>query len=204
MTLHEPVTLLTDFLLGAFASRLAWRLHQSGPAASRVARWWGRALGLSAGAALVGGSYHGFALNCPPAVAAAWWGATLLLINLLSAALAIGLLHELVPAERQRPWRVVIGGKLAVFAGVALIHPVYRVVIIDYGLALLAWAAAAGLLRRAWRSWMLAAIALAVAAAVIQQMRWGISSCFNHNDVYHVIQALAFYGFYRAGLKFSD
>jgi len=56
--------------------------------------------------------------------------------------------------------------------------------------------------RRPWRRWMLAGVGLSIAAAVVQQMHWGFSPRFNHNDVYHLIQAFALIAFYRAGRKF--
>ena len=75
--------------------------------------------------------------------------------------------------------------------------------ILDYGAILVAWAVAATLVRRAWRGWMLAGIALSVVGAVVQQLGWDVSSYFNHNDLYHVIQAAGLYGFYRAAGNFG-
>jgi hypothetical protein len=46
---------------------------------------------------------------------------------------------------------------------------------------------------------MLAAIGLSVIAALVQQLQVSPSLQFNHNDLYHVIQAFALGGFYRAG-----
>ena len=203
MSIHEPATLLTDCLLAGLAGWLAWRLHRRRPAASRAALWWSRALALTAVSALVGGSYHGFAPNFSPAVAGRWWMATLVIICLLSAAMAMSLLHVLVPPARQRPWTGVIAFKLAAFGGAAVAHPAFVVAIIDYGLTMLAWAAAALIVRRPWCGWMLAAIALSVVAALVQQMNWAPSPRFNHNDLYHVIQALALVGFYQAGRRFA-
>lgn len=203
MTVYEPATLLTDGLLGALAAWLGWRLSRRPGAAHPATRWWSYMLGLTATSASIGGTYHGFAPNFPSAVGQAWWLTGLWNINLLSAAMALSLLHELVPAEGQRPWRRVIEIKLAVFAATAAAHPDFIVVILDYGLVMLAWAAAALLLRRPWRGWMLAAIALSVVAAVAQQMRWDPAPTFNHNDLYHVIQALALILFYRAATIFA-
>jgi hypothetical protein len=42
-----------------------------------------------------------------------------------------------------------------------------------------------------------------VVAAVAQQMRWDPAPTFNHNDLYHVIQALALNLFYRAATIFA-
>lgn len=189
-------------MLAALSLWLAGRLRRAnstGPAA----QWLVRVLALTALSALVGGSYHGFAPNFPSAAANLWWMATLLIITLLSAALSLSLLHEILPADRQRPWPGLILLKFAVFATAVTIHPFFVVAIIDYGLTLLAWAIAALWLRRSWSGRMLAGIGLSVAAALIQQMGWAPSRHFNHNDLYHVVQALALICFYSAGRKFT-
>lgn len=166
-------------------------------------QWQARVLGLTALSALVGGSYHGFAPNFSDSVAGLWWIATLLIINLLSAAMALSLLHELMPAYRQRPWLGLIAFKLAAFGSAVTIHPQFVVVIIDYGLTLLAWTVAALLVPRPWGGRMLAGIGLSVVAALVQQLGWAPSRHFNHNDLYHVIQGLALVFLYLAARKFS-
>jgi hypothetical protein len=201
VTIHEPATLVTDLLLAILGGSLAWRLHRRMPATNLAARWWTRTLALTAVSAFVGGTYHGFAPNFPDALGATWWIVTLFIISALAAAMAMSLLHELVPPAGQRRWLVVIAFKLAAFGGAVLAHPHFVVVIIDYGLVLVLWAVAALGSRRAWRGWMLAGVGLSFAAAVVQQMRWGFSPQFNHNDVYHLIQACALVAFYRAGRK---
>lgn len=203
MSIYEPATLLTDSLLAVLAGGLAWRLHRRSLAANPAGRWLSRTLGLTALSALVGGSYHGFAPNFSPAVGEGWWIATLLIINLVSAAMALSLLHELRPAGRRHLWPWLIAVKFALFAVVAIVLQKFVVAIIDYGLVMLAWASAALLLRRTWSGWMLAAIGLSVGAALVQQMGWAPSPSFNHNDLYHVIQALALVCFYAAGCRFS-
>ena len=50
---------------------------------------------------------------------------------------------------------------------------------------------------------MIVGIALSITAAVVQQLRWAPFPWFNHNDLYHVIQAVAFVGFYRAARHLS-
>jgi hypothetical protein len=50
---------------------------------------------------------------------------------------------------------------------------------------------------------MLSAIALSIVAALVQQMHWAPAVAFNHNDLYHVIQAVALALFYRAGDTFA-
>jgi hypothetical protein len=203
MTIHEPATLLTDILLGALASWLAWRLHRRPAAGHPAGRWWVWSLALTAASALVGGAYHGFGPNFSGIVQSVWWVLTLLLICLISAAMSVSLLHEMVAPPAQRPWLTVIAFKFLAFAGAAAGHPQFVVVIIDYGLTMLLWTIVAALAGRVWRGWMLAGVGLSLVAAAVQQLRWGFSARFNHNDVYHVIQAGALVAFYRAGAKFS-
>jgi hypothetical protein len=199
MTIYEPVTLLTDVVLAALAATLAWRL----PVANPAARCWRRALACTALSALVGGSYHGFAPNFPAGIAEPWWLLTLLIICGFSALMTLSLVHELVPPAQQPFWLGLIGLKFVVSASYAAIHPVFLVAIADYGLMMLAWTAAALLTRRAWRGWMLTAIGLSALAALVQQKRWGLSAQFNHNDLYHVVQAFGLVAFYRAGRAFT-
>jgi hypothetical protein len=201
MTIYEPATLLTDYLLTALGGWLAWRLHRRLPADNEAARWWGRALALIAAAAFVGGSSHGFGPNLPPAAAAALKTATLLTLSLVAAAMTLSLVYELAVPERRRRWLVLVGLKLGFFAALAVARPVFVVAIADYGLALVAWIVAALVCRRPWCGWMLAACGLSIIAALVQQLRWGLSVQFNHNDLYHVIKAGALYFFYRATLR---
>jgi len=203
MTIHEPATLLTDFLLAALSGWLAWRLRRRTPSTNPAGRWWSHALGFTALSAVVGGSYHGFAPNFPAPVAAAWWIATLLIICLIGAAMAMSLMHELAPAGRLREWTGVIVFQFVAFGGAAIKHPAFIVAIIDYGLTLAVWAVAAIALRRPWSGWMLAGVGLSVIAALVQQLHWAPSRSFNHNDLYHVIQALALICFYAAGNNFA-
>ena len=203
MSIYEPATLLTDGLLAVLAGALAWRLHRRTPATNPAGGWMSLTLGLTALSALVGGSYHGFAPNFSPALGEGWWIATLLTICLVSAAMALSLLHELRPAGRRHWWLGLIALKFAFFAVIAIILQKFVVVIIDYGLTMLAWAAAALLLRRSWSGWMLAAIGLSVGAALVQQMGWALSRSVNHNDLYHLIQAVALICFYAAGRRFT-
>ncbi|HTO04655.1 MAG TPA: hypothetical protein VL069_13175, partial [Opitutus sp.] len=180
---------------------LGWRLGRDVP--PRARRWFARTLLLSALSAFVGGSYHGLAPNFSPDIAAVWWRVVLIVLSFVSAALALSWMHEIVTPIHHRWMRAVIVIKLALFVTIALIQPAFLVAIADYGTALLAWLVAALVLRRPWRAWMLTAIGLSAAAAAIQQLRLSPSPHFNHNDLYHVVQGVAFVAFYRAGRMFG-
>lgn len=202
MTLHEPVTLVTDLLLAALAGGLAAHLRGLGPR-HLAPRWWAAALAGTAVSALVGGLYHGFGANFGPEIVRAWWTATLLVICVTAAAMDVALLHEMLPSERHRPWLRLVGLKAGAFAVFALQQPRFVIVIIAYGLTLVVWALVALSVKRPWRGAMLLGVGLSLLAAAVQQLKIGISTHFNHNDLYHVIQAGALIAFYRAGRKFG-
>jgi len=204
MTIYEPATLGTDLLLAAVAAGLAIRLHRRIAPANFPARCWVWALALTAGSAVIGGAYHGFAPNFAPAVEQLWWRLTLWSITLVSAAMAAGWVGAVVPS----PWRKVslwlVAGKSVAFATVSAHDPDFAIAIIDYGSSLVFWLGAALGLRRAWSGWMIAAIGLCVGAALVQQLQLAPAPWFNHNDLYHVIQALGLVAFYRAALRFGS
>lgn len=52
--------------------------------------------------------------------------------------------------------------------------------------------------------WWLTTLVLVVAvAAAVQQLHVSPTAAFNHNDLYHVLQLLALFGFYRAAQRFT-
>lgn len=199
MNIHEPATLLTDYLLAVFGGYLAWRLHHRTCTGNLAARWWIRALFAMSLSAFVGGSYHGFAPNFAPEVAVVWWRTVLILVCGIGFCMGVSLIRELVPSDRQRGWNAVVLTKFTLSLVAVIAYPKFLVALLDYGLAMIAWAVAALFCRRKWRGWMLAAVGLSAIAGWVQQSRLGISAHFNHNDVYHLIQALALIGFYRCG-----
>jgi hypothetical protein len=199
---HEPATLLTDSLLAALAGGLSWRMRTRSAPSNRAQRWWSRMFALTCASAFIGGTFHGFAPEFPIALQHAWWVVTLWIIVALAAALELSLVDEIVPPDRQRFWRAAVAAKFSFFAVLAPVRPVFAVAIAAYGPSLLAWISAAARLRRPWRRWIFGAVALSVIAAVAQQLRWAPAAWFNHNDLYHVIQAVALIAFYRAGRLF--
>ena len=200
MTIYEPATLATDYLLALLAASCGWRL---GRRANPPQRWWSRALYLTAASAAIGGTHHGFGPLLGEGPSDALWRATLLCIGLTSAAMSLAFVEELAPTARRLPWRRVVWIKFTGFAALGLALPLFLVAIADYGLVMFALGFLALISTRAWRAPMLAAIAFSVSAAVVQQMHWGLSAHFNHNDVYHLIQGAAVFLFYRAGKKLA-
>jgi hypothetical protein len=76
-------------------------------------------------------------------------------------------------------------------------HDEFIYVVIDSGIALLIVALLHAIRGDPpWR-WMIAAVAVSVAAGAVQAMKLAPHPHFNHNDLYHVIQIAAMWLFYR-------
>ena len=203
MTIHEPATLLTDYLLAALGAYLAWKLHRS-PAIDRAAsQWWHRALLVLTASAFVGGSYHGFAPNLAPVLDAMWWRIVLWIICLLGFTMGNALVCELADSSSRGFWQRMLLIKFAAASLAVALMPKFLIAIVDYGTAMLAWGIAAILIQRPWSLWILMAVSLSVAAAWIQQSKVTWFTHLNHNDVFHLVQALALIGFYRAARVMS-
>ena len=84
MTITEPTTMVTDYLLAASCAVFAiltFRLHRSHLAMVL----WILAFGFGAAAALAGGTFHGFKLHLSAAVAKSVWDSTMILIGATAA-----------------------------------------------------------------------------------------------------------------------
>ena len=192
MTFHEPMTMITDYVLCLAAAWFGIRLWRSG------VRPWGLAFLFTAAASLAGGSYHGFAPHH-------WlWKATVYAIGLASFFLLSGAVVASVNGQAQRILMTVAVAKFMAFATWMITHDNFLNVIVDYGASLLL---VAGLQIYAWSRrhaasapWILASIGVSVVAAVVQQSKVTLHPSFNYNDLYHVIQLVALWLLYRGGL----
>ena len=82
-------------------------------------------------------------------------------------------------------------------------NPRFVFAIAAYGIALgllVGFKLSAWSIERSAARWMLAGVAVSVIAAVVQQSRWSLHRHFNHNDLYHVIQAVGVWLLYRGAL----
>ena len=188
MTIHEPMTLATDYLLALACGGFSILLLRMKSAATG---WWSIALAAVAVAALVGGTHHGFPSFYPGAL----WKTTLVAAGAASCAMVIatGIATRLAP--KLFFWFSVL--KFAAYLGWIAFDDRYLAVVIDSGSALLIVAALHAIRGdTAWR-WMISGVAVSVAAAGVQAMHLAPHPGFNHNDLYHVIQIAAMWLLYR-------
>ena len=125
MRISEPVTMLTDYALAVAGAWFASSLMRMPHFRNASVKLW--AIGFTTGgfAALVGGTYHGFALQFSPSVLRALWNITLVFIGLSGGFMVSGVLTSSISrTDESRVW--LIGGVLLTVAGLAVQLTGYR------------------------------------------------------------------------------
>jgi hypothetical protein len=208
LAIHDPDVVLTDLGLAILAAWLGWRLWaRTGP--GTLPRAGVVLLGGLASAAFWGAIFHaffpantttlpGFIAWIPVSLSILVVGATLLEVSLRLLA------PRLTPPIRRSLVAVYAAGFAAV---VLLIDESFSSIVRFYAPPLLLFLVAATwqAIRRASAAWTLIAVAFTVSAvaAVLQQTEVSIHPVyFDHNAVYHVVQAVAvvllYLGFQRS------
>jgi hypothetical protein len=195
----------TDYLLAAVAAVLAVLLLQPRGAGDLPRQMWGWALSVTALAALVGGTFHGFRDRLPPRRAEALWRMTLLLSAVASCLLLLGAALWIEMAALRILLLVVAALKLGAASLYLWRRGRFSVITYDAGISLLlilaltVWRLFAGTIGDAgW--WIVAGVAAALAGAIMQWKEWHLARHFNHNDLFHVAQMVACYLLYRGAL----
>jgi hypothetical protein len=205
MTVHEPATLVTDYLLGGFTLVLASRIAG---AASEVNRPWYRrwtfAFLATSVASFAGGTVHGFSHVLGATGTAALWLVTMAALVAVSLAIVLAsVLRWPLSDVRRRAATVSIAAAYAVYGVWMSMHPAFVFAIAAYGIALVVLVASeVAFHRRGSALWPFTwGVVVSALAAVIQQSGWTPSRYFNYNDVYHVIQAAAIWLLYRGARR---
>ena len=205
MSITEPATLITDYLLAAFTAVLAARLFGAARQhRSTAVWWWAVAFTATAAAGVGGGTVHGFRAILPPVVTSVLWVITL--ESLLVAAFAVirgALVASGLSDGAVRAASLVIGAAYGAYAIWVAANPRFTFAIAAYGIALgvlMAFAMHRWEKNRVAARWMLAGVAVSVIAAFIQQSGLSLHRHFNHNDLYHVVQGLGVWLLYRGAM----
>jgi hypothetical protein len=205
----EPMTMITDYAMGALACVLAMRLLGDPAAGSQVSgQLWSAAFVMMSAGAFVGGTCHGFSQWMPGAAGRAMWKATLLATGLGSALLLAAAAVAATTGAVRSALVATVVVKLLAYVWTIATRDRFTLVIADYGTAMLAILLAAwfarptGLTPAAW--WITAGVAVAAVAGAIQWARLAPHPRFNHNDLFHVVQMVSIYLLYRGGLLLRD
>jgi hypothetical protein len=194
MTIHEPMTLLTDYLLAGVTAWLAVLLFKNAQQ-QNARRFWALAFTALALGAFLGGTWHGFVQND------LLWKATVLSVGVASFGMVAGSAFAALSGAARQVLLWLAAGKLILYSGWMLRHDEFIYVVIDTAIA---FAAVAVLHLWRFNAWILAGVAVSVIAAVVQASGIALHPNFNHNDLYHVIQIAAMLLLYRGARRLED
>lgn len=210
MRLAEPVTTITDYILAAQTAFLGFLLFHAGQQLQQKSiLLWGLAFTCIAVAATTGGTFHGFAGQISKKSSAILWRITVYSIIFSTVFMLSGSIFADV-GPMLRHWILAIIAAHSFFFLLWLGGRTdYRYAVYNYVPAMIVVLAlqTSALFQQSERErglWMTAAILLSFAAAGIQQSGFRTSKHFNHNDIYHIIQMVAMYLFYRGAILQRD
>jgi hypothetical protein len=119
MPVSEPLTSLTDYLLGAASLYFALSLLRTGPPKRIAVRLWALGFFTSAAGAFIGGTFHALKLQLPDDVLRSLWNVTIFLIGASGAFMISGVLTSSIRrVDRSRTW--LLRGVWATLAGFAI------------------------------------------------------------------------------------
>jgi len=194
MTISEPMTLVTDYLLAGVTAWLCFLLFKQRNS-QRSRFWWAVAFAALAAGAFLGGTWHGLVQSD------LLWKATVLAVGVASFAMVAGSAIAVLSRAPQTVVLVLANTQLLVYATWMMMRDEFIFVIVDTGLA---FAAVAVLHLLRFNGWILAGVAVSVVAALSQASGFALHPHFNHNDLYHVIQVAAMVLFYRGARRLTD
>ncbi len=195
--ISEPMTLATDYLLAAGAMLMA-ALVLRRAAGEDSRRWWGVAFIALGLAAALGGTHHGFRLE-------ALWKPTVLVLGVASAGMLAGSAVATARGMSRLALLALAAAKLAVYWTWVWHDDRFIWAVADTGsaFALVALLHLAGW-RRPGSRWILAGVAVSIAAAAVQASGIDLHRHFNHNDLYHLVQLGALLLYYRGVRVLTD
>jgi hypothetical protein len=209
VTISEPMTLATDYLLGTLSELCGvFLLKRNMSLRQESIRWWALALIAAAIGSYVGGTYHGFQHALDPPVAAVLWKVTTISMGVASFLLLTAAISAAFTGQDRR-WLVAGAAlKLAIYVGWMLGHDEFRYVIYDYGstLAILLLLVVTERTRgvSGHRAYIALGIVVSIAAAGVQQSGIRLHQHFNHNDLMHVVQMGGVWLLYKGGMRLRD
>jgi hypothetical protein len=159
-------------------------------------------------AAACGAAAHGLDPLTEREVRARFWKGALYIVGLVSVGTVASVAFFAARGAMRSALLAFAVIKLLLFLGVVTRKPEFRVAAIDYGAALAIVLAGACYRLARWHdaaaTWLIAGVLVSLIAGLIQARRVSPHRWFNHNDLYHVIEIVALYLFFRGGSLLVD
>ncbi len=206
--IQEFWTFVTDLVLAAVAWSFAFILARSPAAtASRALSLWVWVFVTIGLAAFQGALYHGFKDSLPHSVYMALRIGTLWSLSGTAFFLSLALIYFGLPREHSffRPLKILLLLKAFIFLVLAVFKTQFLLAILDYGSSfIIALVVHLRLRRHPASPFMLLGVTVSIIAAAIQVLKIAPSASFNHNDLYHVVQLLGLYLFFKGAQRLTD
>tara|TARA_B100000749_G_scaffold280223_1_gene275344 strand:- start:48254 stop:48904 length:651 start_codon:yes stop_codon:yes gene_type:complete len=196
----EPMTLITDYLL-AGTSFYAFFLIKRSRNFNSLRSYWMTAFFALGFAALLGGTSHGFRLFITDFEKSIIWKLTLFNVFKASLALSLIFLMQVFSGQWMSRIKIILWLKFFIFLFLAVfVSDQFIIAILDYFPALLI---TGGVSLKLWLGrnktyyrYFVLAVGLSFVGAIVQMLKVSLHLHFNHNDIYHIIQIVALWGFY--------
>ncbi|NPV04055.1 MAG: hypothetical protein HPY67_04910 [Syntrophaceae bacterium] len=198
----EPMTVLTDVLLAVAAAWAGTRIL--GVSDTPVHRYFALSFFLTALGTLAGATIHATRHTALVRWVPLLWRITGIAVGTSVTAMLAGTFYHLLPADDADILRWTVLGLSLVYAAWIWRDYRFRNVIVFYSIAMAFVLGAMGLSYVTTGSPGAKLIAVGIlvsfAAAAVQRSGFQLGRHFNHNDIYHVIQLIGLYFFYRGAL----
>lgn len=199
MTVTEPVTLITDYILSTECFIFGLLLFRKAKNETAVLLWAISFFAISLAAA-TGGTYHGFVQSLSVPISSSLWKITLYSIGISTFCMLSGMILAALKGKIETAFLILAAIQFLGFAILITRTYEYKYVIHDYVPAMaVILALCIYRLNKPYAIWIIAGILISFAAAGIQLSGFTIHKNFNHNDLYHVVQMIAMYLLYKGG-----
>ncbi len=198
----EPMTVLTDILLATAAIWAGSRIY--GISEAPVHRYFALSFFLIAVGTLAGAAIHAVRHTSLVRWVPLLWRITGIAVGTSVTAMLAGTFYHLLPAEYADILRWTVLGLSIVYAAWIWKDFRFRNVIVFYSISMAFILGAMALNYVSTGSpgarFIAVGILISFAAAAVQRSGFTLARHFNHNDLYHVIQLIGLYFFYRGAL----
>jgi hypothetical protein len=198
----EPMTVLTDVLLAAAALFGGVKIY--GVSAAPVHRYFALSFFLIALGSLAGATIHAIRHTSMVTWVPLLWRITGIAVGLSVMAMLAATFYQILPADYADLLRWTVLGLSIIYAAWIWRDYRFRNVVVFYSIcmAFVLGAMALSYVSTGSPGAKLIAVGILISfgAAAIQRSGFKLARHFNHNDIYHVIQLIGLYFFYKGAL----
>ena len=197
MRITEPATAITDYILAAETIFLGILLIRG--VVQFPVKLWAVSFFVLAVGAVAGGTVHGFIESLGPINAHLLWKLTLISVGFATLFMFSAAVLAFTSGPSRNTLLFLAFAQFCVYMFFVSRGSDFKIVIFNYVPTMILIVVLAYTAKAESAPFILIAVLLSFAGAGIQSSNIQLNQNFNHNDIYHVVQMIAMYFFYRAG-----